>query len=125
MNPEIFSLWESADKMRSLKSVWKNAMIQLSVMSEDSEDEKFALEASTLMEEMRASAKPGESHARWGEFLRRYCRLLDTDIQRISMSPHRTMDEVWMGEHEIEALETLRTHAEMWAKVYLARYPSA
>jgi len=100
-------------------------MIQLNVMSEGSEDENVALEASILLAEMRASAKPGESHYRWGEFLTRYCALLDLDIDRISNDLPRSMDEAWMGEQEIEALETLRSAAELWAKVYLARYPSA
>jgi hypothetical protein len=105
-------------KMTPLKSVWKSVMLQLSAMDEDGNDA-----ASRLMVEMRESAKPGASHHRWGEFFARFCDLVDIDIKRVSDNQPRSLDEAWMAEHEIDALEALRAAAEAWGKIYSARYP--
>lgn len=124
VNPEILSMWESAVKITPLKNVWKSAMAQLIVMSEGSDDEDVRDAASTLITEMRESAKPGASHHRWGEFFARFCELIDMDIKRVSDDQPRSLDEAWMAEQEIDALETLRAAAEVWGKVYSARYPN-
>lgn len=105
-------------KMTPLKNVWKSVMLQLNAMGEDSDDA-----ASRLMAEMRESAKPGASHHRWGEFFARFCHLVDIDIKRVSDGQPRSLDEAWMAEKEIDALEALRAGAEAWGKVYSARYP--
>lgn len=122
-SPEILSVWAAAVQMTPLKNVWRSAIIQLNVMSEGSDDEDVRDAASALMAEMRESAKPGASHHRWGEFFARFCALVDVDIKRVSDDKPRSLDEVWMAEQEIDALETLRAAAEVWGKVYSARYP--
>jgi hypothetical protein len=105
-------------KMTPLKNLWKSVMLQLSAMGEDGNDA-----ASCLMTEMRESAKPGASHHRWGEFFARFCDLIDIDIKRVSDEQSRSLDEAWMAEQEIDALEALRAAAEAWGKIYSARYP--
>jgi hypothetical protein len=112
------SMCEAAIQTTPLKNVWKSMMLQLSAMEEDSNDA-----ASLLMAEMRESAKPGASHHRWGEFFARFCDLIDIDIKRVSDDQPRSLDEAWMAEQEIDALEALRAAAEAWGKIYSARYP--
>jgi hypothetical protein len=110
-------------KMIPLKNVWKSVMLQLNAMGEESDDATVRDAASRLMAEMRESAKPGASHHRWGEFFARFCHLIDIDIKRVSDEQPRSLDEAWMAEKEIDALEALRAGAEAWGKIYSARYP--
>ena len=113
----------AANNLSPLKNVWRSAMTQLNVMSEASDDEAVRRTASELMKSMQDSAKPGASHHLWGDYLTFYCRLLDIDIDRVSKEKPRSLDEAWMAEKEIDALESLKESALAWAKVYTARYP--
>lgn len=113
----------AANNLSPLKNVWNSAITELNVMSESSDDEAVRKTASDLMKAMQDSAKPGASHHLWGDYLTFYCRLLDIDIERVSNEKHRSLDEAWMAEKEIDALESLKESAMAWAKVYTARYP--
>ena len=116
------SAMDNAKKLSSLENVWKNALTQLNVMSEASDDPDVSNAANQLMIDMRAASLPGESHHRFAEFLYNYCKLLDIDMKRVESECSHSHDELMMAEQEIEALETLKEAAEAWAKVYAARY---
>lgn len=112
-----------AEAMSPLKSVWKSALAQLSVMGEASDDPEVREEAATLADEMRKAAKPGNSHCRFAEFLTRFCKLLDIDIQRVEDESAQSHSDMQLADQEIESLESLKSAAEAWAEVYAARYP--
>ena len=112
----------AANSLSPLKNVWKSAITQLNVMTE-ADDDEVRNTASELLKAMQDSTKPGASHHLWGDYLTFYCRLLDIDITRVSNEKPRSLDEAWMAEKEIDALESLKESAMAWAKVYTARYP--
>jgi hypothetical protein len=109
----------AAYNLAPLNKLWKSVIMQLSVMCESTDDETVA----DLLDVINTSLKPGASHHRWGDYLAIFCKLLDTDIERVSKEKPRSLDEAWMAEQEIDALETLKESAMAWSKVYSARYP--
>lgn len=111
------NLLKHAQSLCSIKDMWKGTITHLSYLAENNET------ARALKLACEESFKPDASHAKWSQFLNKYIELVDAEIEKLSCQTNSSMDEVWATEQEIETLDILREHANVWAQVYAMRYP--